>query len=137
MTVFPNYAGGFLYNPKDKTVLLHLRDGNTKIAPNMWSFFGGLCEGEETPVQGFVREMKEELNIELPETSVIPLRSYLNEKLQTLRHVFYMESDLEKSQMTLGEGAGFDWIPLESVFTYDLTDKAREDLQFFLTQNPV
>ncbi len=134
MTTLPNYAGGFLYNPENKTVLLHLRDNSTKIAPNMWSFFGGLCEGDETPVQGFTRELKEELSIFVPESSVIPLRSYLNEKLQTLRHVFYVKSSLQKSEMVLGEGADFDWVPLETVFEYDLTDKAREDLSFFIAE---
>jgi len=128
----PVYAGGFLYNPENKTVLLHLRDGNTKFAPNKWSFFGGLCEKDEAPAQGFVRELKEELDISIPESSVVFLRSYLNEKLQTHRHVFYVESNLPASEMTLGEGAGFEWIPLDTVFTYDLTDKAKEDLQYFL-----
>lgn len=134
MVQVPTYAGGFLYNPDTDEVLIHLRDHNTKFAPGMWSFFGGLCEERETPVQGFVRELKEELNIDIPEYSVIELRSYLNEKLQTMRHVFYVESRIPKSAMILGEGAGFDWIPLEVVFGYDLTDKAREDLEFFVQE---
>lgn len=132
MTTLPSYAGGFLYNPENKTVLLHLRDGNTKYAPNKWSFFGGLCEEDETPVQGFVRELKEELDIVILESSVVPLRSYFNEKLQTYRNVFYVESDLQKSEMILGEGAGFDWLPLDAVFQYDLADKPKEDLQYFI-----
>ncbi len=133
----PNYAGGFLYNPESNKVLIHLRDHNTKFAPGMWSFFGGLCEEGETPIQGFVRELKEELDITIPESSVITLRSYLNEKLQTMRHVFYVESTLPKSTMTLGEGADFDWIPIENVFSYDLTDKVREDLTFFVEKKSI
>ena len=135
MTDIPNYAGGFLYNPSTKEVLLHLRDHNTKFAPGMWSFFGGLCEGNETFTQGFVRELKEELEITIPESAAIPLRSYLNEKLQTMRHVFYVESDLPKSAMVLHEGAGFDWIPLDKVMSCDLTDKVRDDLTFFVQNN--
>ncbi len=135
MTDIPQYAGGFLYNPATKEVLLHLRDHNTKFAPGMWSFFGGLCEGDETFVQGFVRELKEELEITIPESAVIPLRSYLNEKLQTMRHVFYALSDLRKSAMTLHEGAGFDWVPLSKAFEYDLTDRVRDDLEFFVSNN--
>jgi len=34
--------------------------------------------------------------------------------------------------MTLGEGAGFDWIPLAKVFEYDLTEKTAHDLKTFL-----
>lgn len=128
----PDYAGGFLYNPETESVLIHLRDHNTKFAPGMWSFFGGLCEDGETVEKGFIRELKEELNITVPESSIVSLRSYMNEKLQTMRHVFYVESTLPKSEMTLHEGAGFDWVSLKDVFSYDLTDKAREDLMFFV-----
>lgn len=132
MDEVPQYAGGFLYNPKTKEVLIHLRDHNTKFAPGMWSFFGGLCEKDEEYTQGFVRELKEELEIDIPESAVTLLRSYLNEKLQTMRHVFYVESDLPKSAMTLHEGAGFDWVSLSKVFEYDLTDRVRDDLTFFV-----
>jgi len=136
-TSVPQYAGGFLYNPKTREVLIHLRDHNTKFAPGMWSFFGGLCEEHETFTQGFVRELKEELSIDIPESSLVPLRSYLNEKLQTMRHVFYVESEIPKSAMTLHEGAGFDWVPLSKVFEYDLTDRARDDLMFFMKQKTI
>lgn len=133
-TSLPHYAGGFLFNPATNSVLLHLRDHNTKFAPGMWSFFGGLAEGSETPSEAFVRELKEELAITIAESELIPLRSYLNEKLQTYRHVFYVESALPKSAMTLGEGAGFDWVSLTEAFSYDLTDKVRDDLTFFVQQ---
>ncbi len=43
------YAGGFLYNPKIKAVLLHKRDDKTTFNPNKWAFFGGLNEPGETP----------------------------------------------------------------------------------------
>lgn len=34
--------------------------------------------------------------------------------------------------MTLGEGADFEWIALEKVFRYDLTEKTRMDLEKFI-----
>lgn len=131
------FAGGFLYNPNNKSVLLHLRDSKAPVHPNKWGFFGGSSEGSETPKQCFIREIKEELGVDLQEEYILPLRDYLNEKRGTWRYVFYVKSDLEKSKMTLGEGADFDWIPLDDVFEYDLTDKTREDLQFFLKLNPI
>ncbi len=130
----PHYAGGFLFDQRANLVLLHLRDFNTAFAPGKWSFFGGLCEREETPEQAFVRELKEELRLEIRETELIHLRSYLNEKLQTHRHVFYIKKAVPVADITLGEGAGFGWISLERVFDYDLTDKVREDLTYFVEQ---
>jgi len=121
-----------LYNPSTKSVLLHKRDSNTKFNPNKWGLFGGLSEGEETPEQTFTREVKEELNIEIPKDKVVPLCDYLNEDFQTYRYVFFVESELEKSQMQLSEGEDFDWILLDEVFNYDLTKQTRRDLKTFL-----
>lgn len=126
------YSGGFLYNPKTKSVLLHKRDLKTKINPNQWAFFGGLNEGNETPKQTFAREMQEELNIKVSEENIKQLCDYFNEELQTYRYVFFVESGLEKSQMRLNEGEGFNWIALDEIFNYDLTEKTKRDLKHFL-----
>jgi 8-oxo-dGTP diphosphatase len=127
-----SYVGAFLYNPKTSEVLLHKRDGNTKINPHKWAFFGGLLEGEETPVEALTRELQEELGIAVAPDEVVPLCNYFNEERSTHRHSFYIVSEKRKDEMVLGEGAGLDWIPLEKVFEYDLTDKVRNDLRTFL-----
>lgn len=130
------YAGGFLFNLKNSAVLLHLRDDKTPVHPNQWGFFGGLNEGNESPKECFMREFKEETGIELDENTVKPLCDYLNTIRQTWRYVFYAESEIDKSAIALTEGAGFDWIPLDKVFDYDLTVKTRQDLKTFLARKP-
>ena len=125
------FAGGFLYNQKSQSVLLHKRDGNTTVNPHKWGFFGGLSEGDETPIETFMREMKEELDIDLEPDEIVSLRDYLTEERDVWRHAFFVESDRDKSTMRLGEGADFDWIPLARVFGFDLTDKTMDDLRFF------
>ena len=126
------YAGGFFYNPETKEVLLHKRDGKTSINPHKWTFFGGSSEEGETPIETFIREIKEELNVSLRSDEVIPLCDYPNKERAIHRYIFYIVTDMPKSEMTLGEGADFDWISLENVFTYDLSDKTVTDLNFFL-----
>lgn len=126
------YAGGFLYNPKERSVLLHKRDAKAKVNPNSWAFFGGLNEGNETPKQTFRREFQEELGIEITEDKIMPLCDYFNEELQTYRYVFFVESDLPKEQMNLTEGEDFDWVPLKGVFRYNLTEKTIRDLRTFM-----
>lgn len=126
------YAGGFFYDPRTKSVLLHKRSPDAEFNPDKWAFFGGLSEDEETPIETWKREIKEELDVDLPENRIKPLRDYYNEDRQQHRYIFFAESDLPKSEMTLGEGADFDWIPLDEVFGYDLTAKTAEDLRFFI-----
>jgi len=130
--MIPEYVGAFLYNPKTKEVLLHKRDGNTTNNPHKWAFFGGLAEEDETPTEALVREMKEELNLNLKPKEITPLRDYHNKERETHRYTFYIVSEKSKEEMTLGEGADFDWISLDTVFTYDLTEKVKNDLEFFL-----
>ncbi|MBU2565936.1 NUDIX domain-containing protein [Patescibacteria group bacterium] len=134
MKEFPNknWSGGFLYNSKTKSVLLHKRDGNTKFNPNKWAFFGGLAEGNETPEQCLVRELKEELNFEVTPDELIPVCDYLNKELNTYRYVFCIPSEIEKTKLVLGEGAGFDWIPLDKLDDYELTEKTIKDLNTFI-----
>jgi len=129
----PFAANGFLYNPKTREVLLHLRDGNTKWSPHKWSFFGGRAEEGETPIECFVREIGEELTITVKPEDVVFLRSHDDENNPDWhQYSFYAESDLSKSAMKLTEGADFDWIPLEKVFAHDLVDEVRASLQLFI-----
>ena len=127
------YVGGFLYNPQTREVLLHKRDGKTDINPNKWAFFGGSAEEGETPLQAFIREMGEELTINLRVDEIKFLCDYPNKERETHRYLYFVVSNKSKSQMTLTEGADFDWISLERVFDYDLTEKTRNDLKTFLT----
>ncbi|MCL4406041.1 MAG: NUDIX domain-containing protein [Patescibacteria group bacterium] len=129
------YAGGFFYNPTAKSVLLHKRDSSAETNPDKWAFFGGSAEGGETPCQTFKREIREELGVDLKGKDIVPLADYFNEDLRKYRCVFFVETELPKSSMRLGEGADFDWIPLKRVFGYDLTDKTAEDLRFFIAKH--
>lgn len=126
------WAGGFLYNPKTNSVLLHKRDSNTRFNPDSWAFFGGLNEVDEKPVECFIREMKEELSVDIKPNEVIPLCDYLNEELQTYRYVFYVLSEKQKSDFTLHEGADFDWVNLDEITNYKLTEKTERDLNYFM-----
>ena len=126
------FVGGFLYNPKTRSVLLQKRDLNTKANPGLWGFFGGSSEGEETPEQSIIRELKEELNIDVMPGSLQPLRTYFNEKFKRQSYIFVIESELKKSEMVLAEGEDFDWISLENVLSYDLTENTRKSLEVLI-----
>jgi 8-oxo-dGTP pyrophosphatase MutT (NUDIX family) len=130
-------SNGFLYNPKKQEVLLHLRDGHATTNPNKWAFFGGAGEGGETAAECCSREIKEELNIDIPVEDLILLRDYLipdyiTEKRCEHQHSYYIESDIPKSEMILSEGADFDWVPLDKVFEYDMSDETVESLKMFI-----
>ena len=126
------YAGGFLYNKEKKQVFLHRRDGNTIYNPHKISFFGGLNEGNETPKECFKRELFEEIGLDIGIDNIIPLDEYMNIEMNTYRHVFYVLSNVTKEELILGEGAGFDWFSLKTVFTENITEKVERDLKDFV-----
>lgn len=128
------WAGGFLYDQKKNAVFLHKRDGNTRVNPNKWAFFGGLNEGPETFVECFMRELHEEIGLVIQPAEAIFLREYMNTDLNTYRVVFYVESDISEDKLKLGEGAGFGWVPIGKISKYDLTEKTHDDITFFISK---
>lgn len=126
------WSGGFLYDPETKRVLLQKRDSKAPVNPNKWGFFGGTNENAESPQECLIREWQEELGIKIDAKDLIPLRDYLNDDYDTWRYVFFVKSNLKKSEMILGEGADFDWVLLDEAIDYDASNKTTKDLQVFL-----
>jgi 8-oxo-dGTP diphosphatase len=126
------WAGAILFNPQTQQILMQKRDAFAPVNPNKWALFGGGGEPGEDPLACLVRELKEELSVDISPSAFTPLQDYLNERLATWRYTYVAEHRLEKSEMVLGEGEDFDWIPFNEVLKLDLTDTTRLDIEFFL-----
>jgi 8-oxo-dGTP pyrophosphatase MutT (NUDIX family) len=125
------YAGGFLYNPTTKQVLLHLRDDKTKHNPNSWAFFGGLSKQKEKPIETFRREIHEELDIMLSPSQIRPLCNYYNPDFDVHRHVFYSQYSDTENKLKVNEGKDSGWFTLDEAFQLNLTKRTKQDLVFF------
>jgi len=130
----PFSAAVFLYDPVTDSVLLHLRDEKTSTYPNTWAFFGGRGEPGETDVECCLRELREEIGLNLQPHELQRLREYVVTERQEYQVIFYAEKAVSLDRLALGEGAGFAWVPLTEVANLPMNKYNRDDIRFFATK---
>ncbi|HYM14744.1 MAG TPA: NUDIX domain-containing protein [Dehalococcoidia bacterium] len=105
--------------------LLQLRDDRPDIVnPGLWGSFGGRVEPHETgdpetPYDGFLREMREELHWEPRVATLYDGFSYRSldatDPRTQLIYVYASPLDVPLHQLELGEGTGMDVFPPEAL----------------------
>ena len=98
-------AIGLLFDRRNR-LLIYLRDNQPDIPfPNHWDFFGGHIEAGEAPEEAFVREVREELGIELTQWSFF--RQYLcteGDVYPNVKYLYWAKIDTTAEELTLYEG---------------------------------
>src|SRR5512133_1998526 len=87
-------------------ILLYLRDNNPEIPfPNHWDLIGGHVEKGETPEEALVREVKEELDIDLREYAFYKKYECLTgDAYENIKYIYYGRINLPIEEITLLEG---------------------------------
>jgi 8-oxo-dGTP diphosphatase len=95
----------FLFSREGK-LLIYLRDNKPEIPfPNHWDLFGGHLEEGETPEQALVREVKEELNVDLGTWQFFRrYECHSGDAYPNIKHVFYAQIDRMPYDLVLYEG---------------------------------
>lgn len=89
-----------------RQVLLFLRDDKVDIPyPNTWDIPGGHVEDNETPEQCIVREMREEIGIELNNFQLFSKVEFDDR----IEYTFWKCEDLDINKITLTEGQCLRW----------------------------
>lgn len=87
-------------------VLLALRDDTPTIpCPNCWDILGGHPEGNETPEECIVREMKEEIEVDVRN----PRLFKVSEMADRTEYTFWRKVDFEIKNISLHEGQKLQW----------------------------
>jgi mutator protein MutT len=122
------------------SVFLQKRSAEMKVLPNYFGFWGGGCEEGETPEQGLIREVKEELGIDLDIKHVELFNHY--EFLGSIKNIYVYTpvKDWEQSHI-IGEGEYVQWFKIgEALCREDiiLEDKVvLNDLERRLLKQPI
>jgi len=99
----------------DGKLLIYLRDDKPEIPfPNHWDLFGGHVEAGETPDGALVREVREELNIELVDYQLFQTYDCREgDAHPNFKHVYWAHTDQRADTLTLYEGQYLQGIDLE------------------------
>lgn len=87
-------------------LLIYLRDNKSEIPfPNHWDLFGGHLEEGETPEQALVREVQEELNVELQAWQFFRRYECLSgDAYPNIKHIYHAQIDRLPADLVLNEG---------------------------------
>ena len=119
-----------LLNDEDQ-VLLHLRDNKPTIMyPNRWVLPGGYIEEDETPEHCILREVKEELGMELSAVSlfVAAQRSY------GFEYTFWARASFCLEDIILTEGQAVRWFTRDEIRSMQLGYEDNVILEAFFKQ---
>jgi 8-oxo-dGTP diphosphatase len=117
---------------RDGALLLQLRDDKAPYFPNVWGLPGGAIEGDETPVEGAVRELWEETRLR----PAADLRLFARQELpdqNRIKNYFYGPTTASQDDVVLGEGAAMLFIPAAEALDRPLTPGTAEMIERFLS----
>lgn len=118
-------------------VLLQLRDADLppERYPDMWSIPGGLLEAGEAPDAGALREFEEETGHLLESLKfyrVYRRDADLPTSLTDVFHIYYIDADLEESEIEVNEGQAFRYFPPAELAALAIPEHTRRILDDFL-----
>ena len=100
-----------------KQILLLLRDDIPGIPyPNMWDIPGGHVENNETPEQCIIREMKEEMDLDIEGFHLFSIIEFDDRT----EYTFWQKTDLDIAKIKLTEGQCLKWFTENDAKTTDL-----------------
>ena len=100
-----------------REILLLLRDNIPTIPyPDMWDIPGGHVETDETPEQCIVREMKEEMDLDIKGFQIFSVIDFDDRE----EYTFWMKANLNISDIHLTEGQRLKWFSEDEATATDL-----------------
>ena len=108
-----DYAG-ILIQDLDGRMLFQLRDNNPNIShPNRWGLFGGGINFKEEAIDAAIRELKEELDLDVKKDRLKLLIKI--PELNKNSYLFTLKINKKKDKLHLKEGAFMDYFTIPQI----------------------
>lgn len=105
----------------DKILLFHRDNIPTIRSPDCWQLVGGGIEKGETPEQGLIREVKEEVSYDLKEFKSITRTKGSQGEDVWMYAAFVNKNEEFKFVLGPGEGQGIGWFTIDEALKLKLT----------------
>lgn len=117
-----------IFRNDEGKILLQYRDSGAPTQPLKWSFFGGRTEQDrETVEQGIIREVFEELAMNISEENIRLLGDEIHTE-ESERHIYFFEyiQPITWKDIQVHEGAGAAFLSKEEILQMsDTTETAK------------
>ena len=109
-------------------ILIQDREGHK---PPPWGYFGGSIEEGETPIEGVIRETKEELNLDLSKTDLILFKEFNFERNGDNYHfnLYLYKTDRTENEFEILEGKGCKFLDFDKVKEVMKKYSSQEDVK--------
>jgi 8-oxo-dGTP diphosphatase len=126
-------GSSILFVNEKRQILLFLRDDLPHLPyPNTWDVPGGHVEERETAAQCIVREMKEEMDLDLEEFDLFSVKEF-NDRLE---YTFWKRADLNIEDIILQEGQRLQWFTEQEAGATELAYGFNEIVADFYAKAP-
>jgi 8-oxo-dGTP diphosphatase len=119
---------------RDRKLLIYLRDDKPDIPfPNHWDFFGGHVEEGETPEHALMREVKEELGIDLLNQEFFRRYDCADgDAYPNIKYIYRATIDKRPAELVLGEGQRLTSIAMAERFNFSFANILGRILEDFI-----
>jgi 8-oxo-dGTP diphosphatase len=126
-------GSSILFVNASRQILLFLRDDLPHIPyPNTWDVPGGHVEEGETAAQCIVREMKEEMGLDLEGFELFSVKEFSDR----LEYTFWKDADLNIEDIVLQEGQRLQWFTEQEARATELAYGFNEIVADFYAKAP-
>ena len=114
-------------------ILLFLRDNKPDLPyPNMWDIPGGHVEANESPEKCIIREMKEEMDLDIDEFDLFSKIEFED----SIEYTFWAKADFDIDEIELMEGQKLKWFTRDDAQQTTLAYGFNEILEKFYINAP-
>lgn len=118
---------------KENRILLQHRSSDAPTNPSKWQLWGGAIEEGENSKEAAIRELNEELKLNIPNESLELLEILKqDEKNEAAIYVVYFKNNIE---ISLGEGDGYGFFDAGALDSLDIEETTKTSVTSYFNKS--